>query len=118
MTHYLSKCSIVTGTYYADEVHKLREALKSKRPGKLRRGLLLLHDNEPAHTSAVVTSAVADHPCSGGRRPGIFSDGPSNATVCIRWVLDRRSGGGRFYWIKQSPPAPCYAVTLRCGKIS
>jgi len=30
MTDYLSKCSTVTGTYYVDELHKLREALKSK----------------------------------------------------------------------------------------
>jgi len=60
MTVYLSKGSTVTGAYYANELHKLREALKSKRRGKLRRGVLLLHDNAPAHTSAVATSAVAE----------------------------------------------------------
>jgi len=37
MTDYLSKGSTVTGTYYADELRKLHEALKSKRRGKLRR---------------------------------------------------------------------------------
>jgi len=52
----------------------------------------------------VVAGQSSDHPCSGGRRLGIFFDGLSNATVCIRWVLDRRSGGGRFYWMEQSPP--------------
>ena len=50
----------VTGTYYAVELRKLREALKSKRRGKLRRGVLLLHDNAPAHISAVSTSAAAE----------------------------------------------------------
>jgi len=60
MTDYLSKGSTVTGTYDADELRKLCEAMKSKRQGKLRHGVLLLHDNTPAHTSAVVTSAAAE----------------------------------------------------------
>ena len=60
MTDYLSKGSTVTDTYYVHELRKLREALKSKRRGKLRRGVLLLHDNAPAHTSAVATSAAAE----------------------------------------------------------
>jgi len=34
--------------------------MKSKHRGKLRRGVLLLHDNAPAHTSAVATSAAAE----------------------------------------------------------
>jgi len=60
MTDYLPKGSTVTGAYYADELRKLREELKSKRRGKLRHGVLLLHDYAPAHTSAVATSAVAE----------------------------------------------------------
>jgi len=31
MTDYLPKGSTVTDAYYADELHKLREELKSKR---------------------------------------------------------------------------------------
>jgi len=62
---------------------------------------------DPINLTAAATWVVArqssNHPCSGGRHPGIFSDGPSNAAVCIRRVLDRRSGGGRFYCIEQSP---------------
>jgi len=57
MTDYLSKGSTVTDAYYAVELRKLHEALKSKRRGKLRRGVLLLHDNAPARTSAVATAA-------------------------------------------------------------
>jgi len=60
MKVYLSKGSTVTGAYYADEPRKLGEALKSKHRGRLQRGVLLLHDNAPAHTSAVATSAVAE----------------------------------------------------------
>ena len=37
MTDYLSKDSTVTDAYYTDELRKLREALKSKCRGKLRR---------------------------------------------------------------------------------
>jgi len=56
----MSKGSTVTGAYYAVELRKLHEALKSKRRGKLRRGVILLHDNAPAHTSAVATSAATE----------------------------------------------------------
>jgi len=59
MIDYLSKGSTVTA-YYADELCKLREAPKSKRQGKLRRGVLLLHDNVPTHMSAVATSAASE----------------------------------------------------------
>jgi len=38
MTDYLPKNSTVTGAYYANELRKLREAMKSKRRGKLRHG--------------------------------------------------------------------------------
>jgi len=63
MRDHLPKGSTVTGPYYANELalRKLRKALKSKRRGKLRRGVLLLQDNAPAHTSAVATSAVAEY---------------------------------------------------------
>jgi len=61
MTNYLSKGSTVTGAYYANELRELHEALKSKRRGKLRRGVFVLHDNAPAHTAGVVTSVAAEY---------------------------------------------------------
>ena len=60
MINNLSKGSTVSVAYYANELHELREALKSKRRGKLRRGVLLLHDNAPAHTAGVATSVAAE----------------------------------------------------------
>jgi len=51
----------------------LREALKSKRQGKLRCGVLLLHDNVPADT-AVATSAVAERGYKLLPRPPYSSD--------------------------------------------
>ena len=58
MTDHLSKGSTVTGAYYADELRKLREALKSRHREKLRRGVLLLHDNAPAHTAFAMSAAA------------------------------------------------------------
>ena len=60
MTEYLSKDSTIPGAYYASGLCTLREALKSKLWGKLQCGVLLLHDNAPADTSAVATSSVAE----------------------------------------------------------
>jgi len=60
MTDYLAKGSTVTDAYYADELHKLHEELKSKHRGKLQHGVILLHDNAPAYTSAVAASAAAE----------------------------------------------------------
>ena len=37
MTDYLSKASTVAGAYYANELHKLHEALKSNHRAKMQR---------------------------------------------------------------------------------
>jgi hypothetical protein len=43
----------INSTYYADELKCLRQEITHKRRGKLTHGVLLLHDNAPAHTSQV-----------------------------------------------------------------
>ncbi|KAL0828929.1 hypothetical protein ABMA28_003828 [Loxostege sticticalis] len=50
----------VTGDYYASLLRQLRDAFKEKRRGKLSRGVLLLHDNAPVHTSGVSKAAVKE----------------------------------------------------------
>jgi len=60
MIDYLERGKTVTGVYYADQISKLRAAIKQKRLGKLRHGVLLHHDNAPAHTSAVAVAAVRE----------------------------------------------------------
>ena len=42
------------------ELRKLREEIKWKRRGKLTRGVWLLQDNAPAHTSQVAVNAASD----------------------------------------------------------
>lgn len=51
----------ITGEYYASLLDRLKEAIKEKRRGKLTKGVLLLHDNAPVHTSHVATAAI--HRC-------------------------------------------------------
>jgi len=95
MTAYLSEGSTVTVAYYADEVRKLREALKSKHRGKLRHGVLLLRDNAPAHTSAVATSAVAECGCELLPHPPHSPDlAPSD--FCLFALLKEHLSGTHF----------------------
>jgi len=55
---YLDHGSTITGTYYANLIGRLVEAIKEKRRGKMRRGVLFLHDNAPSHKSHVATAAI------------------------------------------------------------
>ena len=50
---YLEKGKTLNGYYYSDELRRLREEIKAKRLGKLRKGVLLLQDNAPACTAQV-----------------------------------------------------------------
>lgn len=60
MIDYLERGHTITGHYYAEELRRLRQAIKDKRRGKLRAGVLLLQDNAPAHTSHVATSTAKE----------------------------------------------------------
>ena len=54
----LERGATITGDYYAQLIPQVREAIKEKRSGKLRRGVLFHHDNAPAHTSHVAVAAI------------------------------------------------------------
>jgi len=47
--------------HYARLVRKLREVIKEKRRGKLRKGVLLHHDNAPVYTSHAAVATI--HVC-------------------------------------------------------
>jgi hypothetical protein len=51
LTDYLTKGQTITATYYCSLLTKLRDAMKKKRRGKLTKGVRLLADNAPAHSS-------------------------------------------------------------------
>ena len=60
LVDFLAHKQTITGAYYANLLKKLRDAVKQKRRGKLRRGVLLLHDNAPVHKSHVAQGAVRE----------------------------------------------------------
>ena len=69
MIHYLEKGKTANGKYYANNLVRLRECIKKKRRGKLRKGILLLHDNGPAQRAPVAQNSaqkcgfeILDHP--------------------------------------------------------
>ena len=57
----MPKNTKITGQYYANLLRQLHDSIKQKRRGKIRRGVLLLHDNVPVHRSRLLM--VAMHEC-------------------------------------------------------
>ena len=51
MINHLERGKTVTSVYCAKLLRKLPAAVKNRRRGKLHQGVLLYHDNTPAHTS-------------------------------------------------------------------
>lgn len=60
MIDYLERGKTITGVYYAQLIRKLRVAIKEKRRGKLRQGIVFHQDNAPAHTSSVAMTAIRE----------------------------------------------------------
>ena len=50
----------MNGAYSAGDLRRLRQKITRKRQGKLTRGVLLLQDNAPAHTSQVAMTAATE----------------------------------------------------------
>ena len=55
---YMPHKTTINGQYYAALMGRLRESIKEKRRGKLAKGVLLLHDNAPAHAARVAQAAI------------------------------------------------------------
>ena len=51
LLEFMPHTTTITGDNYASIMLSLRENIKQKRRGKLSAGVLLLHDNAPAHKS-------------------------------------------------------------------
>lgn len=60
LVEFLPKNTTVTGRYYAEQMHRLRNAIKEKRRGLLSREVILLHDNAPPHKSLVAQAAIRE----------------------------------------------------------
>jgi len=66
---YLSKGQTINADYYSSLLVQLNDILKEKRPGKITKGVLFLHDNAPAHRAHATQKKLAhlgvhclDHP--------------------------------------------------------
>ena len=57
---YLQKGKTINGEYYGNLLRQLRKAIKSKRPGKLKKVSLFHQDNASAYKSVVAMSTVND----------------------------------------------------------
>ena len=53
MIDYLEQGPTINSAYHASELWRLRQDIARQRQRKLTRGVLLLQDNAPAHTSQV-----------------------------------------------------------------
>ena len=54
LVDFLERGATINAKRYADTLQKLRHAIKSKRPGMLADGIILLHDNARPHTANLV----------------------------------------------------------------
>lgn len=57
---YLPKGQTINAEYYSNLLCRLQEALKEKRRGKLRKGVLFLQDNAPAHKAGKTMNVLKD----------------------------------------------------------
>lgn len=57
---YFRKGQTMTGAVYAELLQKLRNAIQKKRKGMWRKGVFLLHDNAPSHTSKMSKKAITE----------------------------------------------------------
>ena len=60
MIDYHQQGRTINAAYCAAEFRRLRKEIARKRTGKLTRGVLLLQDNAPAHTSQVAMTAATE----------------------------------------------------------
>src|SRR6266704_7088433 len=52
--------SNMTGSKYAEVLGNLRQAIRQKREGMWKKGVYLLHDDTPCHTSRVSQNAIRE----------------------------------------------------------
>ena len=57
---YLPPKTSITGDYYCKLLERLRNSIKQKRLGLLSQGVLILHDNAPAHRPVIAQQKISD----------------------------------------------------------
>ena len=100
---YLPKGQTINLDYYSSLLVQLKDILKEKRqrPGKVTKGVLLLHDNAPAHRALATQKKLAylglhclDHPpYSPDLAPSDYHLFPGLKKTIERWPFFVRRGG-------------------------
>ena len=90
----VKKGKSITGKYYKDVVlKKLKKYYQKRRPATGSKHVHLLHDNAPAHTSAIVTAFFEERNCNCFASPPVFPDlAPCDFFLCpkLKAFLARR----------------------------
>lgn len=95
MVDFKEEGTTVNGEHYACLLRRLGSAIAEKRPGKLRRRVLLIHDNAPVHTAAVAKAAVAS--CGFEEIPHPpYSPDMAPSDYYLFWDLKKELRGLRF----------------------
>ena len=56
LAKFLEPGQTITAAHYVQTLHKLRRALRDKRPG---RNIIILHDNTHPHATCLTSEAIA-----------------------------------------------------------
>jgi len=59
LTDYLPKGQTIIAEYYSSLLVQLKDILREKRRGKVTKGVLILHDNAPAHRALETQKKMA-----------------------------------------------------------
>ena len=95
MIDCLQQGRTINGAYYAAELRRLRQEIARKRTEKLTRGVLLLQDNAPAHTSQVAMTAATECGFEVLPRPP-YSPDMAPSDFCLFPILKSNPRGTNF----------------------
>ena len=58
LVDFLPRGTTINGLYYVSLLHRLRFSIQEKRQAKLKRGILLLHNNTPVHKFIIIQATI------------------------------------------------------------
>ncbi|XKL60394.1 hypothetical protein PGB90_007451 [Kerria lacca] len=93
---YMLKGTIITADAYCDTLIRLQNAIKSKRPGLLKRGVILIRDNASPHSAGITQTYFKELKWTIFNHPPHSSDLASNDYHLFR-ELKKFLRGVRFH---------------------
>ena len=112
LTIYMPHEATINGSYYANLLQKLREAIKQNRLGKLSRVPLLLHENALANRSQVFQAALRECDFEELKHPAYSPDLAPKMWLLPISKLEEISAWAKILW-RQCNPGGCGRVAER-----